>query len=315
MLIVNIFLGFAVSPIPPNNQEKCMNSKLDKKKKALTKNLMSFDNIAVALSGGVDSAVLLAEAHDVLGDRVMAITARSPIYPEQDFADAVNLCNSLGVSHLSIDFKVMENKKFLSNSLRRCYFCKRTLFAQIYDAIKSSGMFILAHGANADDLHDYRPGMQAALECGVNAPLLDAGFTKKEVREIARQRGLSVWNKPAMACLATRIAYDHPITMETIQQIKAAESFLKEAGVEGHRVRHHGTIARLELPVEQFSLLTRDSMRHKIVDQLRRIGFDHVCLDMEGYVSGSMNRALKLDNKEIVTESKSDKGEQCLLGS
>ena len=292
-----------------------MLSSLDRKRTALKKYLEAFDNLAVALSGGVDSAVLLAEAHDVLGERLMAITARAPIYPEQDLADADNLCADLGVFHLVVDFKAMEHDDFVSNSPRRCYFCKKALFAQLFTVIAPLGMVNLAHGANADDLDDYRPGMQAAREAGVKAPLLDAGLTKNEIREIARQRGLTVWNKPAMACLATRIPYGQPIALQALQQVVAAESCIADAGVKGCRVRHHGTLARLELPVEQFPLLIGDSMRLKVVDRLRTLGFDHVCLDMEGYVSGSMNRALKNGEKENVRESKPEKGERCLPGS
>ncbi len=272
-----------------------MQTKIEKKKSALLKILSSFDTLAVALSGGVDSALLLAEARDILGDRLIAITARGPIHPESDLADAAQLCDDLGVRHLVIDSTVMELPEFLSNSSRRCYICKKAFFKQLMEAAEAVGVMHLVHGANVDDLDDYRPGLDAAREIGLDAPLMDAGFTKSEIREMAGERGLKAWNKPAMACLATRIPYGTPITIKAIEQIRSAEALLSGSGLTGCRVRHHGAVARLELPIDQLSLLTCDPMRRKIVDEMRNLGFAHVCLDLEGYIPGSMNRALKTD--------------------
>ena len=269
-----------------------MQSAIEAKKKKLASILTSFDRLAVALSGGVDSAFLLVEAQDVLGDHLVAVTARSPIHPEKDIADAVSLCSELGVRHWIIDSREMDQSDFLANTPQRCYFCKMIVFDQLLRKCGEQGIENLAHGANADDLGDYRPGLRAASELGIAAPLMDAGFTKHEIRSLARARGMRIWNKPAMACFATRIPYGSPITKKNIEQIKQAEKLLDNAGLSGYRVRHHGAVARIEIPLNQLPSLIIDPLRGRLVAELREIGFDYVCIDLEGYVSGSMNRIL-----------------------
>jgi uncharacterized protein len=250
----------------------------------------------VALSGGVDSGLLLAEAHAVLGDRLIAVTVRSPIHPEQEVDDAAALAASLGVSHIIVDSGEIHLADFLANTPERCYICKKNVFGQLLRVIGDKGFKFLAHGANVDDLSDYRPGLKAAGELGVLAPLMDAGFTKADIRLAARHRGLSVWNKPAMACIATRFPYGTVIRPAAVEQVKHAERVLAEAGFVGCRVRLHGEVARIEVPLAQLPMLVADPLRGRIVDQLRNIGFVHVSLDLEGYVSGSMNRSLDDDN-------------------
>lgn len=269
-----------------------MQASFEDKKRKLIRILKNFDRLAVALSGGVDSAVLLTEAHDVLGDRLIAVTARSPIHPEKDIADAAKVCADLGVTHRIVDSNELRLADFIANTPERCYICKKNVFGQLLARIREEGIPHLIHGANADDLNDYRPGLRAASELGVTAPLMEAGLTKQEIRLLAKARGVSVWNKPAMACIATRIPYGSPITPESIEQIKQAETMLGSVGLSGYRVRHHGTIARIEAPLEQLTALVGDPLRQQVVDQLRTIGFDHICLDLEGYVAGSMNRRL-----------------------
>lgn len=269
-----------------------MQASIEAKKKILNGILKSYQKLAVALSGGVDSALLLAQAHDVLGDRLIAVTARSPIHPEQDIADAVSLCGNLGVVHQIIDTNELNQADFLANTPQRCYVCKITVFGQLKKIVSEMGIEYLVHGANADDLSDYRPGLHAAIELGVGAPLVDAGLTKHEIRLLAKARGLKVWNKPAMACLATRVPYGKPITSRVIEQVKQAEMVLDRAGIRGCRVRHHGDVARIEVPLDQLARSINDPLRGRLVVKLRALGFDHVCVDLEGYVRGSMNRTI-----------------------
>ena len=274
-------------------KKTCMQASIEAKKKILIGILKSYQTLAVALSGGVDSALLLAEAHDILGDRLIAVTARSPIHPEQEIADAASFCNDLGVAHRVIDTAELDQADFLANTPQRCFVCKMTMFGQIKKILREKGVEYLVHGANADDNNDYRPGLHAARELGVGAPLMDAGLTKHEIRLLAKDRGLRVWNKPAMACLATRIPYGTPITNRLIEQIRQAEMVLDSAGFKGCRVRHHGAIARLEVPLDQLVRLMSDPTRGRLVAKLQALGFSHVCVDLEGYVRGSMNRAIE----------------------
>jgi uncharacterized protein len=269
-----------------------MQAFLQDKKAKLVRFLESFDCLAVALSGGVDSAVLLAEARAVLGERVIALTARSPIHSQRDVADAKKLAAEMRVPHLIVDSHEIDHAGFLANTEQRCYICKKIVFSQLAETAAQKGFSTLAHGANFDDMGDYRPGMKAAIELGVVAPLLEAKLTKADVRQLARQRELAVWNKPAMACLATRFPYGTPITLEKLEQVRQAEQVLESAGFQNFRVRCHGNVARIEVPSDHLPELFTDPLRSRIVDRLREIGFVHVAADLEGYVSGSMNRAL-----------------------
>ena len=264
--------------------------------------LQRFDRLAVALSGGVDSALLLAEAKACLGDHVIALTARSPIHPEQELSDARKIADSLGVPHIIVDSHEIEQADFLANTAQRCYICKKHNFAQLKALAAEKGYRHLAHGANADDLHDYRPGLQAAREMGIASPLLDAGWGKEDIRRVAGQRELFVWDKPSMACFATRFPYGSPISLEGVDQIRRAEDVLAAAGITGCRVRHHGPIACIEVPLDRLPALVADPLRQQIVMQFRAIGFHHVCADLEGYVTGSLNRSLDSATGTTVTE-------------
>ncbi|BBO81477.1 7-cyano-7-deazaguanine synthase [Desulfosarcina ovata subsp. sediminis] len=265
---------------------------LSLKKTRLIARLKGFEKLAVALSGGVDSALLLAVAHEVIGDGLIAVTAGSPIHPQQELNDAKKIADMLGITHLVLDSDEMTQPGFLSNTPERCYVCKKHVFSGMLTLIRKTGIRHLAHGANADDVRDYRPGLKAARELGVVAPLMDAGLTKPEIRQLARQRGLPVWDKPAMACIATRFPYGTPIVLEKVVQVRDAEQVLAEAGFSGCRVRHHGALARIEVSLEDLPVLIADPMRSRIALRLRQIGFLHICADLEGYVTGSMNRAL-----------------------
>lgn len=265
---------------------------LQDKQERLVRVLNGFERLAVALSGGVDSALLLAEAREVLGDRVIAVTARSPVHPDHEVQDAVSIATQLGVPHWMIDSDAMGRPDFLANTPQRCYVCKKVVFSQLLRLVQEKGIHHLAHGANCDDLGDYRPGMDAARELGVAAPLLDAGLTKPDIRQLARMRGLFVWDKPAGSCIATRFPYGTPITLSGIEQVKQAEQVLALAGLAGCRVRHHGDVARIEAPVSALPELADDPLRGRILQRLKKIGFLYVCVDLEGYVTGSMNRSL-----------------------
>ena len=269
-----------------------MKSILQDKKKRLEAVLSSYDRLAVALSGGVDSAFLLASARDMIGEAVVAVTARSSIHFDREVADAAKVAESLGVPHLIIDSDEMELPEFLENTPQRCYICKKHLFGKMQSLVKQRGFPVLAHGSNVDDLKDFRPGLQAAREFGVVAPLEEAGLTKSDIRRLARKRGLFVWNKPAMACIASRFPYGSPINSEKIEQVKAAEQILVNQGFMGCRIRHHGAIARIEVQLPQLPELISEPIRSRIVDELKQLGFLYICMDMEGYVSGSMNRSL-----------------------
>lgn len=269
-----------------------MQASFEEKKTRLIRILKSFDCLAVALSGGVDSALLLAEAHAVIGRCVIAVTARSPIHPETDIDDAAKITATLGVPHLIVDSREMGRADFLANTPERCYICKKSVFGDLLALVREKGFKHLAHGANADDRGDYRPGMRAASELGVAAPLMDAGLTKAEIRQMAKVRGLHVWDKPAMACLATRFPYGSAIDAAKVQQVKRAEEMLAAAGLVGCRVRHHGNVARIEAAVDQLPTLVADPLRYRIVENMRQLGFLYVSVDLEGYVSGSMNRVL-----------------------
>jgi uncharacterized protein len=269
-----------------------MRVSFESSKKRLVEVLRAYDRLAVALSGGVDSALLLAEAQAVLGGRVIAVTVRSPIHPEQEVADAMKIADFLGVEHLVVDFNASEHPDFLANPPERCYICKKAVFGQLISMVAKQGFPILAHGANADDKSDYRPGLQAAHELGVAAPLMDAGLTKSDIRQMARQRSLFVWDKPSMACMATRFPYGIPIRPVMVEQIKQAEAVLVDAGMDGCRVRYHGDVARIEVPLKHLKALVSDPLRARVVERLRAIGFHHVSADLEGHVSGSMNRPL-----------------------
>jgi uncharacterized protein len=266
---------------------------LDVKRKKLETILGTYPNLLVAFSGGVDSTLLLAVAQKVLGDRVEAVTSVSPVHPQTDGEAAADAAASLGVVHHRIVTDEMSMPAFLANPANRCYLCKTRLFQRIRQLATERGITTIAHGANADDLDDFRPGFQAAQEAGIAAPLLEAGLTKSEIRAIARDIGLPNWNRPAGACLATRIPYGVRLSETLLERVERAEAALRQSGVDGCRVRVHDNVARIEADPGQFDRVMDPERRLFLVEALRDLGFDHVALDLEGYRTGSMNRALK----------------------
>ncbi len=258
-------------------------------KSKLFDQLKSLPSLAVAFSGGVDSTLLLSMAVEALGERVLAVTAFSLIHPRREIADAIDLAGHMGCRHLLLRSLEMERAEFLNNPANRCYICKQGLLRQIQAAAAQRGFNCLAHGANIDDRGDYRPGMRAAEELGVLAPLAAAGMTKTMIRQMARERGLVNWDRPAMACLATRIPHDTPITPDRLARIESAEECLQQHGLVGSRVRCHGDVARIECRDTDYSRLLDPAVRIPVIRRFKAIGFRYVAMDLEGYRQGSMN--------------------------
>ncbi len=245
--------------------------------------------VAVAHSGGVDSALLLAVCHEELGDRCVAVTARSGSYPDEELADARRLASALGARHVVVDTDEMAREGYRENSTERCYHCKTELFEHLRAIADREGLGTIAYGANLDDEGDHRPGHRAAAEWGVRAPLLDARLGKAEVRALARRLGVGVWDKPAYACLSSRVPYGTAITEETLRQIEAAERAVRGLGFRQFRVRHHDAVARLEIAPDELPRAFEPETRAALAAGVKAAGYSFCALDLEGYRSGSMN--------------------------
>ena len=267
------------------------------KKQALESWLKQIGPLAVAFSGGVDSTFLLAMAANVISDtdKLLAVTEASPVHSGADAAFARSFAETLNVRHVTIDAGMMVDPEFTANSPDRCYLCKRSILKQIIDAAESFGIRNVAHGVNVDDLGDFRPGMNAARELNIHSPLLEAGFTKQDIRRLSREMGLPTWNKPSSGCLATRIPYGHPIDLKKIKAIAASEAFLRNLGFGDCRVRHYGELAKIEVSIRDADRLRAPGIRHRIVKAFREIGFLYVSLDLEGFGSGRLNRSIPSD--------------------
>jgi len=270
-----------------------MDSALKDKEKKLITRLTGFNTLIVAFSGGVDSTLLLAVAGRVLGDRVIAITAESDIHPTGETALAAALAERIGVRHIVLPSDELADPSFTANPPDRCYHCKKRLMTGLIAKAEELGFENVAHGANVDDLSDHRPGFKAAQELGITAPLIDAGLTKADIRDLARQMGLPNWNRPAMACLASRIPYGTQISPQILLQIDKSETYIRQLGLINCRVRHHGSLARIEVDPHDIYRVMQPDIRDRIVSRLRQLGYAHVCLDLEGYVPGKMNRELE----------------------
>jgi uncharacterized protein len=248
--------------------------------------------VVVAFSGGVDSSLLLRVASETLGRNVLAVIASSPTYPGREIRAARALARKLKVRHEVIATNEMENPAFTANPPLRCYYCKRELMTEIRRIADRKGIAVIVDGQNADDVGDYRPGTRAAAELGVRSPLREAGLTKADIRALSKRLGLPTWNKPALACLASRFPYDTPITAEALLRVERAEDVLRKLGFGQLRVRHHDTVARIEVIPDQIVKIARPAVRNRIVAALRRIGYPYVTLDLSGYRTGSMNETL-----------------------
>lgn len=259
--------------------------------------------MVVAFSGGVDSSLLLAVAREMLGDKVLAVTAASAFHPRREKEDAVRFCRERGIDHVVITGKEMDLPEFVSNPPDRCYHCKKSILAEVKRLAAERGIPHIAHAANVDDFGDYRPGWRATVEAGTLAPLVEAGLGKAEIRSLSREMGLPCWNKPSMACLASRIPYGEVITLEKLRAVEQAEEFLLQEGFSQFRVRHHGTVARIEVDGPELDRLMAPELRGRIVAELKGLGFLHVALDLEGYTTGSLNRVLEKEKKRSLAEA------------
>ncbi len=256
--------------------------------------IASFDRVAIAFSGGTDSTFLLATCLEVLGpDRVLALTADSPLTARAELAEARALAARLGARHVVLPSPDLENPSIVANPPDRCYHCKWARFRALLAVAGAEGFAHLLHGENADDAADYRPGSRAAQELGVRAPLREAGLTKADVRTLSRERGLATWDKPANACLASRFPYGTPLTAEGLARVEAAEEFLRDLwGLRQLRVRDHFPIARLEVPPDDIVRLAEAQARALVVERLSALGYRYVTLDLSGYRMGSLNNEL-----------------------
>lgn len=272
---------------------------LQTKARRLDEILSELGSVAVAYSGGVDSAYLLHAAHRVLGDRCVAVTAVSPSLAAAEREEARALAERIGARQLEVDARELENPDYARNDGQRCFHCKVEMSRVAREAAAGLGLDHVIYGAVADDVGDYRPGMEAAKQAGVRAPLLEAGLTKEEVRALSREAGLPTADKPATPCLASRLAYGVEVTPERLAQVEQAETALRGLGFRVLRVRHHGDVGRIEVAPEEIGRLLEEGTREKALAALREAGFTHAAVDLRGYRSGSLNEALlKIGQKE-----------------
>ncbi len=278
------------------------NASLDEKVERMRSILRELESVAVAFSAGVDSTLVLKVAIDTLGpDNVVAVTGRSDSLARAEFDDARKLADAVGAEHVILDTDEFDDPNYTANPTNRCYFCKTTLYTHLERFIAQRGIKAMVNGANADDLGDYRPGHEAAHEHDVRAPAAEAGLTKADVRELSKRLGLPTYDKPASPCLSSRIPYGEEVTPEKLRMVEAAEAFLHdELGIRECRVRHHNTLARIEVPPEFIPLLADPQNAARIDQHFRSLGYNYVSLDLRGFRSGSLNEVIALDTTEPV---------------
>jgi uncharacterized protein len=254
-------------------------------------------SVAVAFSGGVDSTFLLKTAHDVLGGRAIAVTARSCSFPKRELDEAGAFCAKEGIVHVICDSEELDIEGFSGNPVNRCYLCKNELFTKIWAVARERGVEHVAEGSNLDDEGDYRPGLTAVREQGVESPLRRAGLSKAEIRALSRELGLPTWNKQSFACLSSRFPYGEEITAERLIMVDQAEQALLDLGLRQVRVRHHGKVARVETDEEGFAALMDRKVRETLYERFKEIGFAYAALDLLGYRTGSMNETLPPESR------------------
>ena len=256
--------------------------------------LTGYQSVLIAFSGGVDSAYLAIAAHDALGERALAVTADSPSYPDTHRQLALSVARDFNFAHEVIQTAELERPEYRANPANRCYYCKDELYSQLAAIARDRGFAVVIDGNNADDRGDYRPGRQAAREHGVRSPLDEADLTKDDIRQLAREAGLASWDEPASACLSSRIPYGQEVTDERLRQIEQAEQVLRDLGFRIFRVRHHDSVARLEIAKAEMPRALDSGINAKLVSRLKALGYQYVSLDLQGYRLGSLNEALPL---------------------
>ncbi len=275
-----------------------MDAALRAKYERLVGLIREMGSVVVAFSGGVDSTFLARAAKEALGERAILVTADSETYPAAELEETRRLAALLGLRHVVVETRELDNPEYARNAPNRCYFCKEELFTKLEPIAREAGAAQLVYGANMDDLGDHRPGMQAAKEKGVRAPMIEAELWKEEIRALSRDLGLPTWDKPSFACLSSRFQYGEAITPEKLRRVDAAESFVRSVGFRQFRVRHHDRLARLELAPAEMALLWEDGRHEAITKRFRELGYLYVTLDLQGFRSGSANEVLQWTGKK-----------------
>ncbi len=272
-----------------------MNDGARDKENLLERIIKECSGALVAFSGGVDSTYLLSVAAGALGPaNVLAVTIESPVVPPAEINEACRIARSFEVEHIVLKVDTMDIEEVRKNRPDRCYHCKRSILERMLAVAGERGLSCVFDASNSDDAGDHRPGLRAMEELGVRSPLIEAGLSKEEIRSLSKERGLATWNKPALACLATRIPYNEPLTREKLEQVRLAEEYVCSVGFTSCRLRHHGSVARIEVPPPEIGRLLDEATRRRIVERLKGLGFTYIVVDLEGYRTGSMNESLDL---------------------
>ena len=294
------------TPQKNNESETVLDAETQAKYERLQAILREMESVLIAYSGGVDSALLLKVAHDVLGDRALGAIASSPAYASEETEEAIAVAHKMNVPLLTLETHELEDERYTKNDVNRCYFCKTELFTNLEPIAKQHELRYIAYGVNKDDDGDFRPGQRAAREFSVRGPLKEAGMGKREIRAIAQLLGVPVWDKPAMACFSSRIPYGSRVDVASLQMVYKAEKLLRELGFRQLRVRHHDKIARIEVERTEIPRLIEEEMSRVVTDGLRKIGYTYVTVDLLGYRTGSMNEGFFKKKKPVETQASAE---------